>query len=207
MNPIRITTATLLLAAAACSELFTQPFEYGTVEVSAERGSGEPLPGVRIALYSGTRILDQGTSDSHGHLTFRLVPFGHLGVSAAVTGLVLQPNYQFVTFRMAEGAHQRVAFIFVACEESVSVLVLDNGGEPIRGAELSIYSPQEVVATGSTDVSGRHDFMPVPCGNYGVRVQAPSGYAVTEGPGSSYIDGLLVEDGAQIEVVFTLSPA
>jgi hypothetical protein len=201
MEPIRIVIAVLLLATAACSELFTEPFDYGTVEVSTERTSGGPARGVHLVLYSGTRVLDQGYSDEDGRLTFRLVPFGNLGVAAGTAGLSLRPSYQFVTFRMDEGGVQRVSFSFVPCEGSISIQVLDDASEPVQGAEVSVYSPERTVGTDFSDASGRHRFEGLPCGNYGAHVRAPSGYTA----GTSFIDGLEVEDGALIEVVFTLS--
>lgn len=207
MEPIRIVIAVLLLATSACSELFTEPFDYGTVEVSTERTSGGPATGVHLVLYSGTRILDQGFSDEEGRLTFLLVPFGNLGVAAGTEGLSLQPSYQFVTFRMDEGGVQRVSFSFVPCEGSISIEVLDDASAPVQGAEVSVYSPERMVGTAFTDASGRHRFEGVPCGNYGAHVRAPSGYTAEDGAGTSFIDGLEVEDSALIEVVFTLSPA
>ena len=204
MRSSRITAAALLSAIWGCSELFTEPFDYGTVEVFTEQESGQPVSGVHLVLYSGTRILDRGESDYAGHRVFQLVPFGHLGVAAYSAGQGLSPEYQYITFRMREGDHQEVGFTFVACDGSVSAQVFVDAGAPVEGAEVTLYSSQHVLEVGSTDPSGRHDFLDVPCGNYGLKIQPPSGFTVAEGPGTSFFDGLVVENEGQVEVVFTI---
>lgn len=193
--------ATLL---AGCSELVEEPYDYGTVEVVAHRRSGEGVPGVGLVLYTGTRQLDFGATDSQGRARFDYVPFGNLGVFATPPDgyrpLSFATGY-VSTFPMDEGERQEVSFTYLKFGPgSVAARVTDTDGTPLEGIPLHLYSPSEVVQEGETDASGELRFVDVPFGHYGVRAELRRGFTVPR----VFRDGLIVEDGVEERAEFIL---
>lgn len=201
-----ILAALLALAVAGCSELLSEPFEYGEVEVTTVLDSGEPLGGVHLVLYSGTRVHQQASSDDNGYSRFRFVPPGALGVSVEPPLGFRLPGASYTTFSMNEGDRREVTFTFDTCLGSIAVLVVDDEAEPVADAGLLLYAPRGELEDVRTDAAGRYDFVDILCGGgYAVKVTPPAGYSVEEGPGSSYHDGLAVDEGPPVELLFTLA--
>lgn len=200
---IAFVLAALALGAASCSEYFTDPWEWGRVDVTVTFQTGEPAPGVDLTFFSGTRVLDRAFTDDEGRHTFGFGPWGPLGV--AVTTPRFQPGYQVQTFRMEEGGHRELSFTVVHCVGDLLVLVEDEEGAPVPGAQLTLYTWQEVVQVADVDEFGAFRFVGLDCDNYGVRIAPPPGFTVEEGPGSSWIDGLIVQDGEELVATFILS--
>jgi hypothetical protein len=206
MNRRWILVALIALPAGGCSELLSEPFEYGEVQVTTVLDSGEPLGGVHLVLYSGTRVHQQASTDDNGYSRFRFVPPGALGVSVEPPLGFRLPGASYTTFTMNEGDRREVTFTFEACLGSIAVLVVDDEGEPVPDAGLLLYAPRGELEDVRTDAAGRYDFVDILCGGgYAVKVTPPPGYSVEEGPGSSYNDGLTVGEGAPVELVFTLA--
>ena len=191
----------LLHAAAGCSDLLQDPFQYGRVDVTALRRSGEGIEGVAFVLYSGTRHLGFATTDAAGAAHFDLVPFGNLAVVAAPLDgfLPFDPaNGLSAPFRMDEGAHHSLEFTFLKVGPgSVQVRLRDDEGETVAGLPVELFSPNQVVASETSDSEGRVRFDDIPFGEYGVRVYSAPGYVA---PGGSVYETFLIEDGSEEEV-------
>jgi hypothetical protein len=86
---------------------------------------------------------------------------------------------------------------------TVTVIVVTRGGQPIPGVALTLYTGQRPMGYATTDTNGRHDFHDVPQGNYGVFAIPPDGYVPIEqllgGRPTNVLDGLQVAND-------TLSP-
>lgn len=202
--------AVICLVATGCSLLLTDAFEYGTVEVTAQTDSGEPIPGVGMLLYSGTRHLATGDTDESGRFVFTFVPEGDLGVHSTWPADVQEPDPSYQTFRMREGESHSVIFTIEVCVGTGSIFVrtVDEDGAPVGDVHLNLYDPHEILEDVRTDAGGTYDFFDVPCGGpYGVQLAPPGGYEVDPGPGGRYIDALFIEDGTVHELVFVLNRA
>ncbi len=194
------------LALAGCSDVFTEPFEYGTVEVSAERRTGDPVPEMDFLLFSGTRHLEWGVTDEEGLIVFRFVPHEPVGVLAHPADVYIptDPETGYVTtFLMSEGDERRFTFTFFKVGPgSIMATVEDPEEEPIADVRLQLFSPQAPIEEGLTDGAGEHTFTDVPFGIYGVRViggpvQLPPGVGVFQ-------DGLIAEADLVERVHFVL---
>jgi hypothetical protein len=79
---------------------------------------------------------------------------------------------------------------------TVTVIVSRRNGQPIPDVPLTLYTGQRPMGYAVTDRNGRHVFLEVPQGNYGVFTTPPSGYDVIEhlvpGPPTIYRDDLIV---------------
>ncbi len=194
-----------LLAATGCDEVLTDPFEYGVVEVETVRRSGDPVPGVALTLFSGTRHLGYALSAEGGPTRFEFVPAGSIGVTAFADPELYRPvnlGTGYVrTFSMAEGDQHTLTFTYLKFGPGrIEVRVTDPSGQGIEGVPIQVYNPEGVYADGATDSPGTFSVENVPFGPYGVRAIQGRGYTV---PGVVAVrDGLFVEDGITEEATF-----
>jgi hypothetical protein len=90
---------------------------------------------------------------------------------------------------------------------TVTVVVTTRSGAPIPGAALTLYTGQRPMGYASTGADGRHVFVDVPQGNYGVFAIPPDGYVPIEnllgGPPTIYKDKLIVARDTLSPVRFT----
>jgi len=78
---------------------------------------------------------------------------------------------------------------------TVEVEVVQQDGEPVPGANLTLYRSYQVMAQGVTDETGRHLFEFVPSTRYGIMLGPGVGYIFEEGRGTSFVDGLWMGEG------------
>ena len=194
------------LGLGGCSEILTEPYRYGAVEVVAVRRSEEPVPGVRLVLFTGTRHLGFESTGEDGRALFDFVPAGSLGVYATPPAgyrpLDLEHGYVH-TFGFEEGEKLLVAFTYLKIGPgSVTAEVRDAVGKPLEGVRLELFSPVRLVAAATSGSVGTHTFSAVPFGEYGVRALPGRGYTVPSGMVTR--SGLLVEEGVEELALFTL---
>lgn len=194
-----------LPALSGCSEYFTDPYDWGTVEAWVLDQTGAPVADASLTLYSGTRHLGIARTDADGYHRFRFVPPGSLGVSVSPPSPAANPQYQFTTFRMEEGQHRELTFHVSLCEGGIRVSVADPHGAAAQGVEVQLYRWDGGVARQATDAAGQVRFAELPCDNYGVRLLPSEGFDFEEGAGSSWVDGLSFEHQEELEVSFVVT--
>jgi hypothetical protein len=193
----------VILLLAGCSDLLPSPYEYATVEVQATRRSGEPVPGVKVVLYTYNRHLAYGVTGSGGSYTFDFVPFGEYGVGVVPPDgyEVLAGKNDVVGIEITRGAQKTVPFtILKHGNGTIHVRAEEPSGQPVPGVALTLYSHRGTVAEGVADSEGRYSFQQVPFGQYGVRAGPLVGYTLV----TRFVDGIDVEDGSEETVTLTL---
>jgi hypothetical protein len=199
--------ATLL---TACDELLPPAYRYGTVEVEAVRRNGEPVPGVRLTLFTGTRHLGYGVTDERGRYRFEFVPEGQLGVQAAPP-----EDYRPVdlasgfvrTISMAQGGEQQVSFSYLRFGPgSVLARVETPTGQPVPGIRVQVYSNDGVQGEAVTNAQGEHRFTGLPLGVYGVFAFPTARYLHPEGRPLAVVEGLLIDEGHEERARILLTP-
>lgn len=210
---IRLVVAGLVACSAtlfaACSDLLTDGYDYGEIEVRTVRRSGEPVPGLDLALYGRGRDLGYGTTGDSGRFVFRYVPQGRYGVYVGISEayrLLAGPEANVVdTIRIQPGERQEVTFTFLKVGSgTLAAQVSLETGEPAAGVRVRVYSFRGTAAEGVTTAQGRVEFPDLPFGNYGIEVQPAPGFSPAPGT-LGYIDGLWVEEGSYETARFTLS--
>jgi hypothetical protein len=195
--------AASLLAAGGCSDLFPPTHPYSTLDVEVLTDSGAPVPGVGLVLYDWRGDMAYGGTRFDGTYAFRFVPEGEYGVIMGVPAAYRLPDgaerYQH-GIRLAGSARERVSFTLVERRGIIRVLVIDEAGDPLEGVGLVLYDDTGRSWAGVTDAVGIYA-TEVRIGEYGVRPVAPAGYRSVP----AYVDGIVVEEGEEREVTFSLA--
>jgi hypothetical protein len=111
----------------------------------------------------------------------------------------------FDGIRMAAGAAFNFTFPVLGCRPEIMVRVEDVDGGPVLGAGIVLYESGGPLAQGSSGADGTYVFSNFVCGlEYGLRVAPPAGYAVTEGRGSSFFDGIKLDRYQTLNLTFRL---
>lgn len=84
----------------------------------------------------------------------------------------------------------------------IRVSMVDQAGDPVPGALLTLYTGKGHQGFGRTDGSGNHVFEFVPLGSYGIEAGAPPGYRFTPGPTEHRFTS--IEEGGEAVVEFVL---
>ncbi len=196
-----------IMLGGACAEAVITPFQYGSVEVTA-LSNGEPVPGIQLTLYTGTRHLGYGSTNDEGRFVFESVPAGIMGVAAVLQAdhhVGLAPEFRAETFEMREGGRETVQLAYDTCQGTIRVSVVDDQQVPLPGVEVVLYTSAGVLERAPTDSGGTRVFTRLRCDTaHGVYVTPPAGYSLVPGPGSSYFDGLVLQSGQEIPVQFRL---
>jgi hypothetical protein len=189
----RLALAGLLLLAPGCLGLDVVPYEYGSVRVTVQDGSGQPLPEVHVLLYSPQGVVDTGVTDAAGQVLFKLVPRGNFGVRAqAPAGYVAKPGTKDYAdgLKVDRATDLDVHLTFVPdCCATVRAHVVDTGGAPLAGVQVILYDAVATRDVKATGADGTAVFTGLTSGGYGVRGVPPQGYAVPAG-GKDFVDGI-----------------
>lgn len=205
---IRSFLLTLFVVTIGCSEVFTAPFAYGSVEVQVTLPGGEGVPNLDLTLYSGTRHLAYLATDSVGSAHFTFVPEGPHGVGIRPSPIsrifrpASHPEGYYQTFTMREGQVVRLAFDFVDTRGVIQVRVESGSGVPLAGQTVELYNAREALTQADTDVLGGVLFDRLAVGDYGVRIVASPTCEVP--PEGAYRDGLVVDSGNRFDVLIVL---
>ncbi len=211
MIALRVARAAVIgIGISACASVVTGLTEFGQIDVLVESVSGEAVARAKVTLFSGERILDSDRTDERGRHAFEFVPPGEYGVVATMPPTVGKgvngPSFQD-GIRVQEGDERHVSFVVEPCLGKIDVRVEDMAGVSVQGADLVLYTVSEIVARGTTAGDGRFTFENAGCGfSFGVGVEPPAGLTVEPGRGSSFFDGLVIEeDGGRSAVTFVLT--
>lgn len=180
----------------------------GSVTVEITEPGGKPVAEVPLFLYGAMGIVRSANSDAMGRLAFDSIPLGNYGVFARRPAAYIDIGEDPLVFRdgllIEEGSRERVTMTFEKCSGSVRVTVMDDTARPVPGAPLTLYDAMGILAEDSTGAGGTTTFPAPGCGNLGVRVRPPIGWTVTEGPGTSFVDGLFVRRGSALTATLRL---
>ena len=188
---------------------FTVASCHGRIRGSVRDQAGAPLSGAGFTLFGPDGDLAADTTDAAGSHAFAVRGCQDFGVRLTPPGGYTAGTGRGVGFfdgiRLRDGAVRDVAFVATWCAGEVRVSVVDQAGSPVQGAVLTLFSSAGSLLEGRSGPDGAYTFRPPVCGQeLGVRVTPPAGYAVLEGRGSSFFDGLSPRPGAPAVVRFTL---
>ena len=181
----------------------------GSIQGSVRDEAGKPLSGATLTLFGGGGNLAADTTDVTGsgalavrgcqEYGLRMTPPGGYTVAAG------RGTSFFDGLRPRDGGTVALPFTAVWCAGEVRVTVRDQGGAPVEGATLTLFSSSANLGEARTGADGTYTFSPPVCAQQlGVRVTPPAGYTVDEGRGSRFFDGLLPSPGTPSLVGFSL---
>ena len=203
---VRASLAAALIGAPACAEMVTDLTDYGTIVVEARTLSGTPVPGARLTLYNGVRILSVASTGVDGRHVFEFVPPNEYGIFSGTPDGFVRPQYltggdlALIAdgIVIEEGSRASVRFDYLKVGPgSIRARVIDTGGAPIAGALLTAYS-QAAVRQLRSGPDGSALFENLPFANWGVGAEPPDPYGIPDGY-SLATDGLLVEEGVMLD--------
>ena len=179
----------------------------GDLKVRVLDESGGSVADHPLILYRSSGVVEEGRTGSGGERTFGPLPCRGFGIA-----LVRIPGWKFEEGRgtgfidgieVTRGSSQAFTFYVERCVANIRASVVDGAGTSVGGASLALFTAREEVIRRETDASGTVVFTEVGCGiEYGVSVTPPEGYAVEEGRGSSFFDGLVPSKGEELVVTF-----
>jgi hypothetical protein len=178
----------------------------GTVNARLTTAAGAPLEDVPVTLYSPAGTVAEAKTDGAGRVTFAAVPFGVYGIVAQRPMLYqsfARTSDSLYVYRdnilVDDGSVESVDVTLPRCAGAIEATVTDQSGTPVSGIPVTIYTATGILRNDSTTASGRQRVDDVPCAlQAGVRIDPPLGYSVTEGRGSSFIDGLVLAADGQV---------
>lgn len=201
----RLTMALAILAAVAAASIFLAPAEgadaqdtvegevtfRGYVSAPADGGALEPLRGVAVTLYEGSREVSSATTGADGmfsftvdydpsaghHLGFGLEGYAVWSLPDRMEGLTAEGLVSFeILPDMLDAATGE--YVVADASEPVAMAVADgsvNGsvygedGEPIQGAYVMVVSARNVSYVQTTGADGSFS-LECPAGEYSLRV-------------------------------------
>ncbi|HEY5060666.1 MAG TPA: carboxypeptidase-like regulatory domain-containing protein [Gemmatimonadaceae bacterium] len=200
-----------LTLAMGCDAWLTKPSLYTTVEVVATGDSGDPIANAPLILYTGQRPMGYAATGADGRFTFTRVPPGNYGVS--ITRPLFYRDYVTPGDSLSSvrddlvvqaGSPTVVTLNLQRCAGTVRVLVQDQTGAPVPGANAAAYAASGNLSSALTGADGRANLVE-PCAiSMGVQITAPTGYTAAVGRGTSFVDGLVLTNGASANAVFHL---
>ncbi|MGV3710375.1 MAG: MSCRAMM family protein, partial [Gemmatimonas sp.] len=169
--------------------------------------TGKAMSGIRVGVYNGSRVIQEGITNASGRFAFAAVPFGNYGIFAARPSAYRDSGESFFPVRddfvVDAGSLDSALFRFARCAGSLEVRVRDNTGAPVPRSLLTFYGEfgtQDSVL--GPDATRR--ISNLACGAYGVRVRPPTGWAAQEQQGSAYQDNIRIRRGTAAAVTLTI---
>ena len=203
----------MILLLGGCAELVTDILEYGSVVVEARRRSGDPVPGARLNLYTGARVMAIGATRADGDFHFEHLPPNAYGVYAEPPDgyarpeeILGGPSTATIDKGLAveEGGEKTATFTYVKIGPgAISVSITQPDGTPVSGISTTLFQITGPEAEGVSDDQGSLRFDAVPFGAWGVALYPSDAYLeVDEEP--PFVDGIPIEEGSEEAVAFTL---
>ena len=183
----------------------------GQITVSVRDNSGGVVPNAMLFAYNNEGIVDSSLTAANGVQVFSNLSCRDHGVrvrapegwladetrgSAYVDGLMVH-----------RGSSLSATLTLRACRAALRVRVQDAATAPVTGALVKLYTADSVYGVVGSGADGGVLFDKIPCREDGVAVTPPPGFTVAAGKGSSYFDGIRVDNGETAERTFVLQRA
>ena len=191
------------------SFVFTAPLCRGAVNITVEDDASNPVDGYPVEVYNDRGQTFDGVTEADGRMTFGAVFCGYYGARLKRFGDWDFPDGRGTGFVdglvVLEGSTIDVSFAVSRCDGDVAVNVVDDASNPVAAYPIQLYDDRAQTFEGVTGADGRAVFDSVSCGNYGVRLQPSAGWTFIDGRGTGFVDGLVIVEGSQLNVSFTVS--
>ncbi len=201
-----------LAVTPGCADWITDIPPFARVDVTAMRRSGDPVPGAPVTLYIGERIMGKGLTGEDGSYRFDYLPTNQYGVYAEPPDgyvrpevLLGGPTTSSTTdgLNLPEGGRASVSFTYLKVGPgAIEAELVDPAGGALPHVDVVLYNSSGLVTRGTTNQSGKVRFDPTPFGIWGVRFEVPRQFVDPDQP-VLFRDGLVVEDGTDINFVYT----
>jgi hypothetical protein len=205
---IRRALALLVLAALASScESVAGTDQYGKVAVDVHADDGEPLPGLALTLYTGTRPIAYADTDMNGEYVFERVPplpQGY-GVTLGIPPAFLDPGEvdRFTQQRLdvRAGTVTPVHVVLPRCTGTLRATVRDELARPVARHGVRFYGIEIATVDTVTGADGTITLPRRPCGVHGIQVIPTPGYVL---PAKAAQDNIALRRGGFFAADFTV---
>lgn len=202
----------LLATVGGCDTIVADELELGSIEVRTRTLGGDSVPGVRLHLFTGTRLVARGTTGFDGRHVFGFVAPESYGVFAFLPeghtwpGILLgEPVRDIVSgMEIEEAGRDSATFVFLRLGEGgVRVEVVDESGAGVAGTGVELVRNGQVARSSETGSDGVVLLEGLPHGLYELRVNPPDGWTGADGVPPP-AEGFLVEGGTIRDFVVEL---
>ncbi len=197
------------------------PSAVGTYRIAGHvlsAADGHPLPraSVSIAVSQGGTLVSSLTTGDDGAFSFEGVASGKYSLFGMRRGFIPSAyrGHELYSTAIVTGAGIDTENLDLQLEPEASIIgrVLDESGDPIPSAQVSLYAEKQdtgkklinTYSSTQTNALGDYVFAQLPAGNYFVSVRAEPWYAVPSSPGDPQA---LFPDGidATLDVAYPLT--
>lgn len=181
--------------------------ETGSIAGTVETSDGTGVPGADISASMSGASTQQATSGSDGSFGFQDLETGTWSLDMTPPdGFEVDPSQNLPASVTVSADQTSNATLLVRQERgAVQGTVVDDQGDPVSGATLTLSYPDGSTETAESGSDGSYGFTDLDAGEYTVAVDPPAGYAVPEGEPEERT--VTVELGATATADFTVAPA
>ncbi|MBM3854685.1 MAG: carboxypeptidase regulatory-like domain-containing protein [Verrucomicrobia bacterium] len=180
----------------------------GRITVTVRDNSGGAVPNAKLFAYNNEGVVDSAVTAANGVQVFSNLPCLDHGVRVRAPGIWVADENRGSAYvdglMIHRGSSLLATLTLRVCSATLRVRVQDAAAAPVTGAMVTLYTSESAHSAASSGSDGSILFDKIPCREYGVRITPPAGFVVTEGRGSSYFDGIRVDNGDSVERTFVL---
>ena len=200
----RLVATLALLLLGACSGLVTDTPITGNIAVQVSGRQGQPMPDVRLIVYSGARHYGYATTDATGRAVIRGLPRATYGMFAVLEDPVrglnwitpgADPGNGVLPIAIDGGDTEDVTLTLLRLGPGTSeVIVEDDEGHRLPDIQVIFYQSTGPIGVLVTDDTGAVRATDIPFGIFGVAAKVPEAIG---GPGAPdvYVEGMFMDAG------------
>lgn len=185
----------------------TPPPETGNIEGAVQTADASGVAGASVEASKSGASTQTATSGSDGSFGFQDLETGTWALDLTPPeGFEVDPGQQLPA-SVTVSADETSSVTLLVREElgAVEGRVLDDAGDPVEGATLTLTFPDESTESTDSDADGAYAFTGLDAGDYSVAIDPPAGYEVPEG--EPVEQNVTVELGATSTADFVVAPA
>lgn len=183
----------------------------GRITVSVRDNSGRVVPNAKLFAYNNEGIVDSALTAANGVQVFSNLPCLDHGVRVRAPGGWVAEETRGSAYvdglMIHRGTALSATLTLRVCRATIRVRVQDASAAPVTGAMITLYTADSTYRVVGSGADGAVLFDGIPCREYGVMVTPPAGFSVAAGKGSSYFDGIRIDNGETAERTFVLQRA